>query len=494
MSTILEAKRLLKRACLLNLKMNDGLAITPLLIGQHGIGKSAICKQVAADLGGVCLVVEGGSLKEGEITGLPFASKDENGGTAVEFTPYMTTAKIKLVEQEIYKQASGTGFINGTIRLTSEGTVYTSKEDGKNTEKLIPTKHKLHRIVEGKENLYKFGEDLPAEVKMELLRSGEIMPVLLFIDEMNRTDNQTMKELMNIVLTRSVNGYDFPWWVFVVSAINPSSGDSVYSTNEMDPAQRDRFLSITLKANIDEFVEYGRSNNISDEYLLTLAQHPDILYQTGAGLDAKIDKADETYSPRSHEICDSIYKYRNFVDRSGFIKERELEFSNMDTETLIIGKVGNLVARQILNGLKNSKNYINPSEIITGKSKTVKPDIKKKITELPSSLSRRIICGSVLNYVYTHADQLFGDINTVEGKNVKANTLEQIRDFLSAIPDEVNTIYFAKESVNMKLESKVKHLNQRILFKEIASSFTKEILEQVGAHDMLTKSDDINKS
>ena len=36
-------------------------------------------KSIANDLGGVCITIEGGTLKEGEITGLPYQYKDENG-------------------------------------------------------------------------------------------------------------------------------------------------------------------------------------------------------------------------------------------------------------------------------------------------------------------------------------------------------------------------------------------------------------------------------
>ena len=80
MISINEAKRLIKRALLANLttKKRD-LAITPLVSGKHGIGKSQMVKSIAHDLGGVCITIEGGTLKEGEITGLPYQYKDENG-------------------------------------------------------------------------------------------------------------------------------------------------------------------------------------------------------------------------------------------------------------------------------------------------------------------------------------------------------------------------------------------------------------------------------
>lgn len=90
MISINEAKRLIKRSLLANLttKKRD-LAITPLVSGKHGIGKSQMVKSIAHDLGGVCITIEGGTLKEGEITGLPYQYKDENGRFAFAFCPTM---------------------------------------------------------------------------------------------------------------------------------------------------------------------------------------------------------------------------------------------------------------------------------------------------------------------------------------------------------------------------------------------------------------------
>ena len=79
------------------------------------------------------------------------------------------------------------------------------------------------------------------QVTDEALQNAE-QNGIIFIDEINRTENTVYKELMNILLTRSVNGYQFPWWVLFVGAMNPSTQNSVYATNEMDPAQLDRFL------------------------------------------------------------------------------------------------------------------------------------------------------------------------------------------------------------------------------------------------------------
>ena len=52
MISINEAKRLVKRALLANLATGKrDLAITPLVSGRHGIGKSQMVKSIAQELG-----------------------------------------------------------------------------------------------------------------------------------------------------------------------------------------------------------------------------------------------------------------------------------------------------------------------------------------------------------------------------------------------------------------------------------------------------------
>ena len=60
---IIDAKRIIKRAILSNLTTTKkDLAITPLVSGKHGIGKSQMIKSIANDLNGICITVEGGTL------------------------------------------------------------------------------------------------------------------------------------------------------------------------------------------------------------------------------------------------------------------------------------------------------------------------------------------------------------------------------------------------------------------------------------------------
>ena len=263
MISINEAKRLIKRALLANIvSEKQNLAITPLVSGKHGIGKSAMIKSIAQDLGGVCITVEGGTLKEGEITGLPYQYKDEKGQTRFRFLPYYAIERIQNEEKRIFFESG---------RALDENTA-----------------------LVGDENRYAIN-DLTPEERVEAIKSGKVHPVIIFIDEINRTENSVYKELMNILLTRSVNGYEFPWWVLFVGAMNPSTQNSIYATNEMDPAQLDRFIKIKVGDNSSEWLKYGKTTGMSPAILSFIKDNPKCLSSSSKDLD---DEEKPTPSPR----------------------------------------------------------------------------------------------------------------------------------------------------------------------------------------------------
>ena len=86
MATIKDAKTLIKENYFTNLSADEGMNMTMMLSGPHGIGKTKIIQSAAKDLGGYCFTIEGGSLKEGEITGLPFAQQNADGSSEVTIT------------------------------------------------------------------------------------------------------------------------------------------------------------------------------------------------------------------------------------------------------------------------------------------------------------------------------------------------------------------------------------------------------------------------
>ena len=329
MISVNEAKRLIKRTLLANIVSDKpNLALTPLVSGKHGIGKSAMIKSIADDLGGVCITIEGGTLKEGEITGLPYQYKDDNGATKFRFLPYYAVERIQNEEKRIFETQGG-------VLSDSSALV-------------------------GDENRYA-KNDLTVEERIQAIKTNKIKPVIIFIDEINRTENSVYKELMNILLTRSVNGYQFPWWVLFVGAMNPSTQNSVYATNEMDPAQLDRFLKIKVGDNSSEWLKFGKATGISPQILSFIKDNPKCLSSTAKELD---DEEKPTPSPRGWDMVDTLMKSEPLLRAFFTDKENDPKIVEKDLKTLISAKLGGSVATMFFASLVSQTRALMPEEII----------------------------------------------------------------------------------------------------------------------------------
>ncbi len=329
MINVNDAKRLIKRVILANIVSDkENLALTPLISGKHGIGKSAIIKSIAKELDGVCITIEGGTLKEGEITGLPYQYKDDKGNIKFKFLPYYAVERIKNEEERIYKE--------------------------------IGEHNDDYSILNGDDNRYSLNNISKVE-KIKLLKNKTIKPVILFIDEINRTENTVYKELMNILLTRSVNGYIFPWWVFFVGAMNPSTQNSVYATNEMDPAQLDRFIKLKVTDDTKEWLRFARNSNIDDDIVNFIKDNPKCLSVSSKDLE---DEETPTPSPRGWDMVDTLLKSEPYLRDFFNEEENSMKVVEKDIKELISAKLGATVATMFLASRVSSMNAIPAEEIL----------------------------------------------------------------------------------------------------------------------------------
>lgn len=361
MISINEAKRLVKRVLLANIVCDKpNLALTPLVSGKHGIGKSAMIKSIAQELGGVCITVEGGTLKEGEITGLPYQYKDEDGKTKFRFLPYYAVERIQNEEKRLFESAG--------------------REPDENS------------ALAGDENRYAMNF-LTAAERLEAISSGKVHPVIVFIDEINRTENTVYKELMNILLTRSVNGYCFPWWVMFAGAMNPSTQNSVYATNEMDPAQLDRFIKIKVGDSTPEWLKFGKSSGMSPSILSFIKDNPKCLSSDSKELN---DEEKPTPSPRGWDMVDTLLKSEPMLRNLFTEKENEAKTVEKDMKNLVAAKLGTSVATMFFASLVSQSKALTPEELFADDENLSK---NKPVLEKLSTVKKVQTCDLMLDYL-----------------------------------------------------------------------------------------------
>ena len=253
-------------------------------------------------------------------------------------------------------------------------------------------------MLSGTENRYA-QNDLAPQEKINLLLSGKVKPVIIFVDEINRTENTVYKELMNILLTKTVNGYQFPWWVFFVGAMNPSTQNSVYATNEMDPAQLDRFLKLKVTSNTSEWIRYGKKAGISPAILQFIKENPKCLSESAAELD---DEEKPTPSPRGWDMVDTILSSEQLLQPFFTAKENSENVVAKDMKELVSAKLGGTVATMYFASLVENVNAFTAEEVFADDEKlsTVAPAMKK----MP--VAKRVqTCDAVLGLSLIHISE-----------------------------------------------------------------------------------------
>lgn len=489
-----------KYALLAGMGMPGENQVSVKIDGAHGEGKTAAAHAIAKELGGECLVVEGGSLKEGELTGLPYANTTSDGRKEVNFVPYYQIAAIQRLERDVYARAQK-GLLGGTVILDENGDVK-YKEDPESKEfKTATSRSRASAILEGEVNAYKFGDNLPFSVKLKLLKSKEITPVVLFFDEINRTDTQTAKELMNIILTKSVNGYKFPWWVFVVSAVNPCGQDSQYAVNEFDPAQMDRFLTIQFKADPEEWQNFAIESDLNQDYIIALATNSEI-FTSGIKNNENEYETSILPTPRSHTICAYLYGAQSTLAGSGFFNPAEMKaVEESILRYLMEGKIGRRAAALMMKSLKNREDYIDPLDMIDGKSDKIKDKYVEKLKTM-KSISKRILAGNVIKAMSTTLIKTYFDrSNPADPEKAKKakekweNIFAQTKQFYDLCESSIQSL-FAYLSVQTQVnidDPKYAKYNKQTIFLPISKVLSQEMVDQLAARTLIVKTGGMDK-
>jgi hypothetical protein len=440
MISVNEAKRLIKRTLLANIVSDKpNLALTPLVSGKHGIGKSAMIKSIADDLGGVCITIEGGTLKEGEITGLPYQYKDDMGNIKFRFLPYYAVERIQNEEQRLFESS---GYVVG-----------------ENTALI------------GDENRYAMN-DLAATERVDAIKSGKVRPVIIFIDEINRTENSVYKELMNILLTRSVNGYRFPWWVLFVGAMNPSTQNSVYATNEMDPAQLDRFIKIKGGYNTSEWLIFGKESGISPQILSFIKDNPKCLSSNAKELD---DEEKPTPSPRGWDMVDTLLKSEPMLRDFFTEKENDPKIVEKDMKNLVAAKLGASVATMFFASLVSQTRALMPEEIISDDENLTKT---KPALENLSAAKKVQTCDLMLDFLKENIEFMMLDKANFEKFKKQLSVLVKMLDSSTRLLFAQNIAATSTEDGNSLIELLFEVFESDLISMLDLSDETRKLIEE----------------
>lgn len=390
--------RLVKMALISNI-YSDKTYTVPVIVSQQGEGKSESLEyNLTSSLGCSVIKLDGGQLKECDLVGMPLLTKKDDGTYEEKFAPHWSVKRIQDLERYYFNYMRTKGLLNGRITMEEKTQNIIIKDKDGNVTHNIPCKSEVERIIDGDENRYSLNH-LPREIQRELLESGEIKMVVYFLDEMNSSGEEVLKEEANFLLNRRIQGYKLPFFVFTVSAINPSSSNSSFNRTHFDPSLQDRILKIHLKTSADEWLSDAVSRGLDNPYsaaLYALSKDSDeVLRMQGEELEDQ-DKMEP--SLRSHTMCSHLFNMREKFLKSPFMANEDLSEIDDDIKILIEGKIGEAATTALYSQMSSDKdNYVSFKECFLQKGTKISKEIVEKLQSQSSATKIYTVNSYVIN-------------------------------------------------------------------------------------------------
>lgn len=431
------AEKMMITMAFVNLHLPEDRKISLFLLGSTGAGKTAICKEAAAKVKGSYIKIPGEQLMEGDITGIPVKNDGAESDMlkGYSFIPHNSIRNIIESEKAIFERVTTVGLLEGSLRMDPKTGVTTYRykdKDGSEKSKTFPRKFYFDS---DRENKFKFGDNLPAEIKRELYLSGDIKINFTNIDELNRADMNVHKQLMNVFLEHNVNGYILPWWVNLVGTGNPSDGSADYDTTSFDKAGSDRFVILNIRNDAEEWVNgYGIPRGFPQDILMAIKMNPALF--SGADTEKFVPADTQTGSPRSWEMVSYIYQYYPFYERTlpyfSASERGSEEDTDQDLRILIGGKIGETAANTLFATIKGIENKVTPSEIVNGKSPKIDDKVIAKLNK-QAEIEKKFTIDYLLSYLLRFLPECEKAGGNPEHKNDYANALLQIKEFFELL-------------------------------------------------------------
>lgn len=126
-------------------------------------------------------------------------------------------------------------------------------------------------------------------------------PTCLFLDELNRATPEVMQAAFQIVLDRELNGWKLHQDTRVFAAINTGG---VYTVNEMDPALLDRFWTIDLTPDTQDWLTWAKeSGNVHENVVSFIAGNDKWLDPPKNGDPGAVSPSRRSWERLSTALC-----------------------------------------------------------------------------------------------------------------------------------------------------------------------------------------------
>lgn len=287
-----------------------------LLAGNHGIGKSQIVKQAAAELGVPVIDFRLSQNDVGDLKGMPFHSNGRTVFAPPEYMPITEADAIQLKE------------------------------------------------------LLGLAEDI------HLGRHGD--KGILFLDEINRACREVQQAAFELVLDRRLNLRPLPDGWRVMSAINDD--DDIYTVNSMEVAFLSRFFLIKFDPSQQEWLAWAEAKGVHASVIEFIRKYPEFLDPSKELLKEASNKGvTKVHDRRAWEkFSDAINKWE--ADHQAGTRDREplsKEPATLNLMTLVAtGFVGHIAGIKFRSFIETDYQSLDANAILNKMDETIERHLK----------------------------------------------------------------------------------------------------------------------
>jgi hypothetical protein len=209
-----------------------------------------------------------------------------------------------------------------------------------------------------------------------------------------------------LLLERKINGHSLaPGWKIGVT-MNPDTLN--YAVNSLDDAMLDRFISIEITANLEDYIAYSLQNGPCDDVLAYLTACPDMLLRIKKAADSTATAKSPT--PRGWTRVQQLLNSCSLPEAL--------------MQELIPGILGPETAASFLGYLKNREYAIPSAAALLSDYEAVRPLLAKLVQD-----GRLDILGLVLRKV----------VSLLDGSDGQCGNLDRM---LADLPEEFQLLFF----------------------------------------------------
>ncbi len=185
--------------------------------------------------------------------------------------------------------------------------------------------------------------------------------VLLVLDDFTRGNSLFMQATMTLIQTGKYISWSLPKNTMIALSSNPDSGQ--FSVTSLDPAQKSRFINFKINFSIDSWSSWAEQNQV-DERAINFA----LMYHTEL---FKEENLCSTICPRSYTMfCDAISGIENWESTSSLATIMQIASGCFEDKDNLIGTLFTTFINNKLDKL------ISPKDMLLKSWDKVKPEIE----------------------------------------------------------------------------------------------------------------------